>query len=378
MNSQTSAVFAQTQAVSPEQSQIYWDSIRKADAKTQKVNVSWEAVRTHLPNTAVTDELIESIVAKLGAQDKSLQINDNSTDAAKKAEFHRKQLLIERAGWNQTSQLLFTSAGQKVRADTIFEPQQYAGSTEDQTWRSHTIDFYDQQSSVTLDQFFDVAADGSVTKKSSWRGERWPAPKRALWRSAGTFAQRFFLTGQSVILSHDPAKTTIREGQDDTIVLEMDAPDEPDHLYRTIISKETWKPLSSETIIKSSNYLLLRIEAKDYKQYDGGIWFPSELNERFGRRLTSRYKLKSVKFNDDVDSTGLLLPAGAILRDDRFGEVLSYKITDGCLPCDATVRKIVGKGNISQPSSKLVLIAGLLLMGISCVWWIRQGKKEPS
>ena len=131
------------------------------------------------------------------------------------------------------------------------------------------------------------------------------------------------------------------------------------------------------------------MEAKGYKQYENGIWFPSELDERFGERQTTRFTLKSVKFNDDVDPAGLLLPAGANLRDERFGEVTSYRITDGSLPSDEKVRKMLGderaankamdqaQNTSKRPSLAMIApIAGLFLMAMSCVLWIRSGKKE--
>lgn len=382
--------YAQEQPVPMSPSQTYWDNIRNADSKVEAIQVKWKATQVHLPNDYLTDQKIEEIMANVADQESKLDLDLSLNEVDRRAKFARKQLNIDRIGSSQTSNLSFIRVGKQIRADTVFEPQHYVGSTDNQSWRSHTIDFYDWQSSVALNEVFDVAENGSTMKSSSWTGERWQAPKHALWRSAATFGQLFFLPGQSVTVSYDPNKTTIHEGENNTIILEIIDSKDQDKLHRTIISKEMWKPLSSETIVKSSGYVLLRIEAKGYKQYKDGIWFPTELTERFGNKQTTQFTLKEVKFNDDVDPAGLRLPAGANLRDERFGEVTSYKITDGSLPTDAEVRKMLGEQSKEakamaqaenmgkrQISAMMVPIAGLLLMAMSCALWVRSFKKQP-
>ena len=380
------------QTMNSKDTQFYWNKIREADAKTKAVEVKWESVLTRIPETSLTDQKIEELVANVVSE--GVQLGVLNSPAAKKqsADSYRKHLQIERKGSSQTSHLHFVHVGKQTRGDTVFETPQYVGSTDDQNWRSHTIDFYDWQSSVVLDQVFDVGEDGTVLKSSSWTGERLHAPKRALSRSAGTFAQRFFLTGQSVLASYDPSKTVIVEGENDTIVLEMTDVIDENQLHRTTISKKMWKPLSSETVLKGDEFVGLRIEATGYKQYSNGVWFPTELIETMGDVQTIRFKLKDVKFNDDVDPAGLLLPAGANLRDERFGEVTSYKIADGTLPTDAEVRKMLGEqrkqdtamakaqgmdGNGNRQLSLMIApIAGLFLMALSCALWVRSGRKE--
>ena len=61
-----------------------------------------------------------------------------------------------------------------------------------------------------------------------------------------------------------------------------------------------------------------KLVASDFKEYAGGLWFPSRI-ARSSSTETYEYTLIEVQFNDDVDPMGLTLPPDLYVSDTRFG-----------------------------------------------------------
>ena len=88
-----------------------------------------------------------------------------------------------------------------------------------------------------------------------------------------------------------------------------------------------------------------KIVASDFKQYPGGIWFPSKITAKSGN-MTTQYTLIEAQFNENVDPNGLLLPPNLRVTDLRFGDkggnTPVYTTTDGLLPTDEQVQAKMG------------------------------------
>ena len=84
-----------------------------------------------------------------------------------------------------------------------------------------------------------------------------------------------------------------------------------------------------------------KIVASEFKEYTGGLWFPSHIT-RSSPTETYEYDLIEVQFNDDVDPMGLTLPPNLRVTDTRFGKGLNtavYTTTEGRLMTDEEVKR---------------------------------------
>ena len=88
-----------------------------------------------------------------------------------------------------------------------------------------------------------------------------------------------------------------------------------------------------------------KVVASDFKEYPGGVWFPSQITSRQGI-MTTQYSLVEAQFNEAVDPNGLLLPPNLRVTDLRFGNkggnTPVYTTTDGLLPTDEAVKAKMG------------------------------------
>ena len=82
------------------------------------------------------------------------------------------------------------------------------------------------------------------------------------------------------------------------------------------------------------------------------------------------YTLQSVKINEEVDPSSVLLPRGVALTDYRFGEEqgVPYVIKDGLLLSDEQVKQLLGERSQTKaaglaPSQQTVNHTPLMLMG---------------
>ncbi|RYX80865.1 hypothetical protein EON83_26630 [bacterium] len=83
--------------------------------------------------------------------------------------------------------------------------------------------------------------------------------------------------------------------------------------------------------------------ASDYKQYPGGIWFPSKITVT-NFMGTSDFVLDKAEFNEQVDASKVLLPPNLRVADVRFGtEPINYTIKDGKIPSDEYVKSLLKK-----------------------------------
>ncbi len=83
------------------------------------------------------------------------------------------------------------------------------------------------------------------------------------------------------------------------------------------------------------------LTASDYKQYEGGIWYPSKITVK-SNNITQEYSLVEAQFNDEVKPSSVLLPADILITDGRFGfgfDAVEYYADDGFLLSDEQVKE---------------------------------------
>jgi hypothetical protein len=88
-----------------------------------------------------------------------------------------------------------------------------------------------------------------------------------------------------------------------------------------------------------------RVVLEGYRQFEGGVRFPSKVTVRVDK-FTTVYELQKAVFNNAVSPDELHLPAMRV-GDARFGYgplLAIYQLKNGVLPSDGDVRRMVGLG----------------------------------
>ena len=105
-------------------------------------------------------------------------------------------------------------------------------------------------------------------------------PKKLMPLTAPGFSDLFYFAGTGLTTKYQPENTTLSEGEKDTLILEKFSEDKGT-LFRTWVSKKFWRPLASEIVFIQNGRkgvyqkVASRVEAENYRQYPGDIWFPN-------------------------------------------------------------------------------------------------------
>lgn len=143
-------------------------------------------------------------------------------------------------------------------------------------------------------------------------------------------------------------------------------------LGKLTLSKSHWRPIRLTIENPGNHRLHWRYELKGYRQYEEGIYFPSEIQEigtsEAGEvRIDTLLTLQTVQFNESVDTSRLSppVPKGTQIADFRFGEQsgVTYRVEDH-IPSDDEVRVELKRQqdalNKQNTSSKAQLAVGAL------------------
>lgn len=176
--------------------------------------------------------------------------------------------------------------------------------------------------------------------------------QEALCYSAPRFGETIFLAGKPTTLCFPPAETTLREGFQNTVILDRQFFNgKVSLLARMTISKTFWCPLSLEVFDAHKHSLRMRVQASGYQKRAFGVWFPAHVLIQDINRLgkisnVEDYTLINAQFNAAADVTALTqgVADGTILHDFRFGsyQEVSYRVKNH-LPSDARVRRLMAQ-----------------------------------
>ena len=351
--------------------------------KIRSCHVIWKCVTHQLP---LTDVNPEQRMARTLAWAK---LNNFSAEQAQKmAEMERARAQRDIQGYTDVAVLNFVRVGNRVLSNV--------SSTES---GDEGIDFFDGHNSLfgwTKISGKKVPVSATVVND----------PKEVLSHSATREQEARFLLGVPLnegFSESNPAftqrNTTWTQEKKGVVTLEssdnLADPLDFSEAYEYPIS---YKVFDREYLVKDGERTPIRektglkIVAENFRKYQDGIWFPSEVNVTTPTDVTE-YSLVKAEFNDEVDPIALRLPVGIRVADKRFGEdkILVYTPKDGQLPDDSEFRKMLGlKANEevargveqkellqpfgTQTSQSAIPLLGLLSIGFGVVLWSRANK----
>lgn len=389
----------QTKVMSPQQVASYWQQIETADHRIQSVKAEWQRLEVAAPDPSVSQADIEESARRIG--EKAKADGQSPVRAKEEEDFIREIKTRLRSGFQQRATLSLIRIGQKTRVDIIGGPQEYPGiSPKELEQRIRVIDYYDAKTgdAISFLESFRPSEQTDSKKEptfeANFTGSLTRDPSRALAFSARDFGDSFFLAGTGILTKYRKDETTLYEGANDSLILEQLSEDKK-WLFRTTLSKATWRPLSYERIVAHNGRVTGRVEASKYRLYKEGIWFPGELHDTSASEITTTHILEDVKFNRDVAATEIKLPNDVVVDDQRFGVPLNFTIRNGQMPPESEVRRVAEskkrmrkeKGldqkqeDVPQKKLSLLLpsalpIFGLGLIAMGCALWIRSSKQD--
>ncbi len=357
----------------------YWRRIKEADGRIDACRVIWKRNYVRKPYQRATTE---THIARV--MEEARQRGESEAGIRSAGKLMRETLQKEAVGSTQSAKLTFVRQGLTTRSDVIEGPPISPGIAPGTT--AYFIDYYDGKNAVALEGV------GKVLPK---HGTLTRAKEEILNHSAAGFLP-IFLTGAPITEIFSPSNSSLREGKNDTIVLEKSIPDKNvSYVLRLAISKQTWRPTVMEVVFPNdNNWIGERYTASSYQRYPNDIWFPTKIIGVFfiGKKGDSTasldYQLVQAAFNNSAVLSDLKVPAGTLLTDRRFGgRGVTYKLTDK-LPSDERVRKLLAtqqadsKAELAREQRStalpITLSLGALFTTLGIALWMRSRRPEST
>lgn len=208
------------------------------------------------------------------------------------------------------------------------------------------IDFYDGQNAVAILGFDkenpapgELPSQGTLTRDA----------KQILQYSAPHFGDLLFLVGHPVTEQFTPDNSTLRDGPNDTVILERNITDELPKIMRLTLSKKTWRPVMLDDINQANHKVMVHYAASEFKSYPGATQFSGKvtITTLAGNGTvvhTEDYQVIKAAFNKAANLTELRVSPGTNIEDARFGgrNTVGYTLnTQGVLPTDARIRELL-------------------------------------
>lgn len=324
-----------SQAQQPEEKaamQSPWDKLQEANSRIKACHVVWKRVFRVAP-IAEADPDKWAANAFAAARKRGL----SEKQAQQEAQSERREAVRSRQGRTINSTLDFVRVGNVVLCRTDYLDPAYHGLQ--LLEYSDGIDSLEAQMRV---QDKEVSPTGSLMRD----------PQEVLKMSAGGFQVARMLLG--IALNQDfglknsalsPNNSSLKVLASGNVSLEREArmenrqSQDPDALT---FAKEGLYPVSAERfgiallvrvkeITMKKDKVPTRVVASGYKQYPGGIWFPSKVVET-SSPVRIEYFLVKVSFNDEVNPDDVRLPNDLRVNDLRCGIGLKgtyYKVQEG-------------------------------------------------
>ena len=324
-----------------------WEKLQRVNSAAKAIHVVWHCVR-RLKARPNADPETQAQTMMKAAHERGIE----EEKVAQLGEAERKHALSSQHERVIETTFDFVRIGNSVLCNAVYPAPEYS---------QRFIEFSDGIDSIHAVNEF----EGEIRKPS---GVLKRDPKEILYMSAvGPQVARLMLAipfdqkfgPDNPILSQDKAK--LRQSADGEWLVERQTRGEqskvltPNTLtfggagaylagYEELAIKSLL--LNKDRKIEKIDYESLhKIVASEFKEYAGGIWFPSRI-ARNSPTETYEYDLIEVQFNNDVDPMGLTLPPDLRVSDTRFGNGLNtavYTTTEGRLMTDEEVkRKMLG------------------------------------
>lgn len=375
------------------ETQTWWGDQQKIDTRVTACRVSWNRIQRINPNPQADPE-------KWGARTLAWarQQGFDEKEAQRQAQGERREAEISRKGRTINTRLDFVRVGKSVRCEIVYPEIQ-----------SRAIEFSDGQNALFV---WTQVKNAAVSKNANLTRDA----KSVLSRSAGGEQVARFLLGipfnedfSTSNPSYLQANTSLKQSAEGSILMERNLDPNPrltDSPALLTFSKAhlptAYESFALNFWLKGGKYsrhkgkLLTRTTIEGYQQHKNGVWFPSKITV-IGPISTTEYTLVKVAFNEAIDPMEMRLPADMRVADSRFGyssKPAIYKLQNGQIPSDEEVRKMLNldkeatqaKNAASQevaspkpnPLSSLPIApaAGLLLMAMGCMMWMRSGHNE--
>lgn len=195
------------------------------------------------------------------------------------------------------------------------------------------------------------------------------------------------LAAEPILQSFPSDQTSIQPGPNDTVILEnvipRTPPQTPIYPLKAVVSSKTWRPTSIDVINWYNHKSRDHFDISGYKEYPGGIWFPSQIVEVDSGGDRNVFSLVTAKFNSQTQLPLLSrgIPPRTVVDDLRFkGKTIRYWMGDH-LPTDAEALALWNKQQSRRAGTPapagLPLLFGGLLVGVVLVRIARR-RRIPS
>ncbi len=370
-----------------------WRHISAADTNINACQVSWRTIFTDYPSPIDIEKSVARTTEELRKQ------GVGEADLPQMAQNARESAQSVESGSKRQTLYDLVRQGNTIRCEIQQSPS-VALNTSLAPIKTHRINFYDGKNIINLEQL-QISKEAQAKEQlpaSITSGELRRDGKEILPQLGADNLS--VLAGTPILSEFSPENSTMREAAGDTLLLERQAGlDGPSpRLFRVVISKRTWRPLTSETINLVNNGVIRRLKFSNYKNYTGDIWFPGQvldehLNSQGKVNFAFSHSLQKASFNEaaDVSILSKPLPVSATINDHRFAPRTSVPFTSntGAIPDDNKILKLVEESEVmqkkieqsrqAQQRSKalpLTIFFGISLIVAGGLLW-RQSKRSP-
>jgi hypothetical protein len=314
-------------AAPPEPPNATWRKVEQSLSRIDKANVVWQRTTTLAPDPNHL-ALTPGSLRREGMSD---------ADANRVSQVQEQIAELDRDAYTQSATLSFVRSGNRLLCNV--DSQSVAGQSSSQTY--HMINYCDGKYVVeTL---------------GPWLADLQRSNNNRLPNAANGFGEVMLFTG-SPPASDFPAPTTrITVGPGHVVTLTRQITRPFACIMQLHISTDSWEPTEMDALRLGGGPPLMRYRMSGYRQFRGGISFPSSIAVQMISKsgicaYTESYRLVQASFNRYA-GTNLLdhpLPWGMVIEDYRFKHGVTYRLTSAGIPSDADVQAMARRSRLSE------------------------------
>lgn len=357
-----------------------WQKIAARDQRLQKFSAQWQMTETQLPNPKG-----HSPFGNAPAPDNlpSGALEQLSPDQKKQVAQQKSEILAAEKEWETGF-----SVRQSINAVRVGEKTRTELRSSTPNHEAHVIEYYDGKLYASLEEVqlapFSVRKD----KKSEWMARVVPRP-----------AELFDITMPdevSLLLAQQPITTFFNRDnteiidRGDKIVLRRKTPIDKfkDAFVEVTLTKKELAPVEFAQY-PSTGAKAATLFKTEMQTIDGKLLPKKVYSAEASQSSTVVYDLKQASINEEVDKNAVLLPAGVVVSDYRFGQDngVNYPINDGNLLSDEQVKKLLGEKPSPAPAPlqkavanpqhpPLMILAGFGLIGVGGMLWKKSSSEK--